>query len=189
MARRSWWVAAMTRTLTLRVCSRAEALDLLLLQGAQELGLGSEGHVADFVEQEGAVIGVLEQSHFVVGGAGEGAFDVAEEFAFKEGFDDGRAVEGDEGSGGGGAELMEGFGDKLFAGAWSGPGDEHGAVVGGDALDLRVQVPHGRAVADHAGEAGLGGEGLFEGERLEAGAMAGEEGFKAGAQEIGGRVC
>ena len=163
---------------------RAEALNLLILQGAQELGLGREGHVADLVEEQGAVVGVFKQAGLVLRGARESAFHVAEELAFKERFDDGGAVKGHERASGGGAELMQRFGDEFLAGA-GGAGDEDGSIVRGDALDLRVQVPHGWAVADHAGEAGLGGERPFEIQSAEAGAMAGEERRQAGAEDVG----
>lgn len=162
----------------------AQPLDLLILEGAEELGLGGDGHVADFVEEEGAVVRVFKEANLVLKGAGEGALDVAEEFAFKEGFDDGGTVEGNEWSGGGGAKLVEGFGDQLFAGS-GGAGDEQGAVVRGDALNLGIELPHGRAVADHAGEDGLVGQRAFEFLGAEAGAVAGEQGFEACTEDVG----
>ena len=62
----------------------AEALDAFLLKHAQELGLGAGGEVADFVEEDGAALGLLEAANASRLGAGEGAALVAEEFAFEQ---------------------------------------------------------------------------------------------------------
>jgi hypothetical protein len=53
---------------------RAEPLDLLLLQDAQHLGLRLLAHVADFVEEDRAAIGLLELADLLLGGAGERPF-------------------------------------------------------------------------------------------------------------------
>lgn len=55
-----------------------------LLEDAEELDLDVGGDVADFVEEEGSAVGLLEASDAVAVGAGEGALDVSEEFAFEE---------------------------------------------------------------------------------------------------------
>jgi hypothetical protein len=49
-------VAATTRTSTEITWSLADARDLALLQRAQHLGLRGEGHVADLVEEQRAVV-------------------------------------------------------------------------------------------------------------------------------------
>ena len=77
----------------------AEAAELHLLQDAQQLDLGEEAEVADFVEEERAVGGLLEVAFASADGAGEGAFLVAEELGFNEGFRNGAAGDGDEGLG------------------------------------------------------------------------------------------
>ncbi len=43
-----------------------------------------ERHVADFIEQERAVLGEFEAAGAAFDGTGEGAFFVAEEFTFDE---------------------------------------------------------------------------------------------------------
>ena len=74
----------------------AEALDFLFLQHAQELGLQRERHLGDFVEQQRAVLRLLELAGLGGARAGEGAFLVAEEGGFEQVLGDGGAVDGHE---------------------------------------------------------------------------------------------
>ena len=62
----------------------AEALERVVLQHPQELGLQFEGQVADFVEKEGPPVGQFKAPETLRERAREGAFFVAEEFAFQE---------------------------------------------------------------------------------------------------------
>ena len=64
----------------------ADAVDLALLDGAQQLGLQAGIHLADFVQQQGAAIGFLELADAPGDGAGEGAFLMAEQFGFQQVF-------------------------------------------------------------------------------------------------------
>ena len=96
---------------------------------AQDFGLGPEAHVADFVEEERAAVGLLELADLALMGAGEAAFAVAEEFALDQVFGDGGAVDFDEGLGGAGAHGMDGVRDEFLAGAAFAV-DEHAAVGG-----------------------------------------------------------
>ncbi len=73
------------------------ALEGLLLQHAQHLGLGHQAHVADLVEEERAPVGALEASAAPADGAGEGAALVAEQLRLDQLLGDGRAVHLDEG--------------------------------------------------------------------------------------------
>ncbi|MNT85065.1 hypothetical protein D3C72_2251840 [compost metagenome] len=61
---------------------RPQALDLAVLQGAQQFGLHAQGQLADFVEKQRAAIGRIETSGAVTVGPREGTFDVAEQLAF-----------------------------------------------------------------------------------------------------------
>ena len=63
---------------------------------AQQLGLQAGVHLADFVEQQGAAVGLLELADAAGDGAGEGALLVAEQFGFQQVLGDGGAVDGDE---------------------------------------------------------------------------------------------
>ena len=74
----------------------AEALELALLQDAEELGLDERARLAHLVEEEGAARGLLEPPRARGDGAGEGALLVAEQLRLEELLGEGRAVEGDE---------------------------------------------------------------------------------------------
>jgi hypothetical protein len=75
----------------------ADAVDLALLDGAQQLGLQAGVHLADFVQQQGAAVGFLELADAAGDGAGEGALLVAEQLALEQVLGDGGAVDADEG--------------------------------------------------------------------------------------------
>src|SRR5207248_10319083 len=55
----------------------ADAADLALLQYPQETTLEHCGHRADFIKKDGAAIGLLEETLFVVDSAGKGASAMA----------------------------------------------------------------------------------------------------------------
>ena len=74
----------------------ADALDLALLEDAEELGLGLQGEIADLVEEEGPAVGQLEAADPPGEGAGEGAFLVAEQLALDQARGQGGAVELDQ---------------------------------------------------------------------------------------------
>ena len=75
----------------------AEALDLALLQGAQQFGLQVERELADFIEKERALVSELDAADFAGDGAGECALLVTEQLALKQAGGNGGAVELDEG--------------------------------------------------------------------------------------------
>ena len=72
--------------------------DLALFHGPEQLGLDLEADVADFVKEQGAVLGQFEFADLVGVGPGEGALDVPEELAFEQGLHQGAAVHGDKGA-------------------------------------------------------------------------------------------
>ena len=79
-------------------------------------------------------MGGFEAANAAVGGAGEGAFFVAEEFGFDEGGGHGGAVHGDEGIVAAAAGvLVDGFGDAFLAGAGFAEDEDGGEGVGGAA--------------------------------------------------------
>ena len=119
-----------------------DAFEGLFLEESEDFGLEGEGHVADFVEEDGAAIALLEFADAAAVGTGEGAFFVTEEFGFQEVFGDGGAVEGHEGCLGAGAVLVDSAGDEFLAGAGF-SSDEDGDVLGGDATDGFVDFAHG----------------------------------------------
>ena len=74
----------MIRTSTGIGRAAADALELALLEDAEELGLGLQGQLADLVEEEGAAVGQLEAADPPGDGAGEGALLVAEQLALDQ---------------------------------------------------------------------------------------------------------
>jgi hypothetical protein len=127
-------VAATTRTSSEIGVQPAHALQHALLQDAQHLGLGLEGHVADLVEEDGAALGRLEAAHPARVGPGEGALLVAEQLALHQLAGDGGAVHGDEGPALSRAAVMERLRHQLLAGAAL-AADQHGEIGLGHLLD------------------------------------------------------
>ncbi len=62
----------------------ADSFERMALEHAEELGLDGRAHLADFVEHQGSLMGRFKLADLTVGGAGEGASFVAEEFAFEQ---------------------------------------------------------------------------------------------------------
>jgi hypothetical protein len=92
-------------------------------------------------------MGLLKFAGVALGCAGEGAFFVAEELALDQFGGNGGAVEGDEWAGGAVAFLMQGAGDKLFAGAGFAI-DADARFAGRDAVNLSHEAAHGFAFPD-----------------------------------------
>ena len=63
----------------------ANPLELALLEDAQQLGLGAQRHLADLVEEDGALVGAFEAALAHGHGAGEGALLVAEQLCLEQG--------------------------------------------------------------------------------------------------------
>ncbi len=143
----------------------AEPLKLALLQDAEELGLELWGEFADFVQEHSAAGGEFELAGLAVHSAREGAFLVAEEFAFEETFAEDGAVEGKKGPVGTAAGAMDRLGDDLLAGAAFAE-EEDGGFRGGGALGEAEDAKPVGALADDAGEL-LAEDGVFGLERFE----------------------
>ncbi len=124
----------------------ADALERLLLQQPQDLGLERQGHVSHFVEENGPVIALLELADAASFGPGEGALLVAEQLALEQGLGTGRAVEGQERCLGAGAVLVNRAGNQLLARAAL-AGDQNRKGLVGDAADRLEDLLHRRAAA------------------------------------------
>src|SRR5690606_11619300 len=93
----------------------SHAAKLTGLDGTEQLGLQVDAHLSELVEEECALVGPLEDTLVLGGGAGERALLVAEEFALEEGGWKRRAVEDDEWSGLAQAALVDGACEELLA--------------------------------------------------------------------------
>ena len=89
-------MAAISRTSVLDRLVPADALERLVLQQPQHLGLHGQRHVADFVEEKRAAVALLELADAAAVGPGEGPFLVAEQLALQQVFRDGRTVDRQE---------------------------------------------------------------------------------------------
>src|SRR5690606_33210669 len=92
--------------------SAAQGNDFSFFQYAQQPCLQRDGHVTDFVQEEGAAIGLENLAGMaVLAGAGECARLVSEEFALGQVFGDGGAIDGNVGLVRAAAGKMQGLGE------------------------------------------------------------------------------
>jgi len=117
------------------------------LKHAQEARLGLERHVADLVEEERAVIGLLEAPGVARIGAGEGPLLMTEELALDQLARDCRHVDGDERSGAALAVIVKRPRDELLAGARLAR-DRDGEVRAHEAREHAVDLLHRGRAAD-----------------------------------------
>ena len=122
----------------------ADALEAAVLGDTEELGLELGGHFGDFIEEDGAVVGLFEAADPLGDGAGEGALFVAEELAFEEVLGDGGAIDFDEGAGGARAPAVDDVGEDFLADA-AFAGDEDAAFGGGEEGGIAEDGLHERA--------------------------------------------
>ena len=95
----------------------ADRADRLLLDRAQQLDLHRQRQLGDFVEEQRAAVGGLEQARLVGMGAGEAALLVAEELAFHQLGGDRAAVDRHERPGRARALLVDRARDQFLADA------------------------------------------------------------------------
>ena len=127
----------------------AEALELALLQHAQELRLHGRAHLADLVEEQDAAGGQLDLPGLGLVRAGEGAALVAEQLRLEQLLGQRRAVERDERAAGSRRRAVDEPGDHLLAGAGFAR-QQHGRLGRGDLRrGLEHRLPGGRR-SDHA---------------------------------------
>ena len=62
------------------------------LENPQQLDLGLQGDISNFVKEQGAAVGQFETSYAVAMGTGECSFDVSEQFTFQQAGAEGGAV-------------------------------------------------------------------------------------------------
>ncbi len=159
----------------------ADASDAVFLDGGEELALEWQGQGVDFVEEEGATGGGLEQADASGSRVREGALFVAEELGFREGIWDGGAIGLDEGLGGAGALLVEPASERGLAGSGFAEEEDRwevgpeAAVGEEDPVELGMEGAEG--VAEEEVEVwGGGGVAMFLGAGGLAGAAAACEG-------------
>ncbi|MCY1516120.1 hypothetical protein D9M68_507340 [compost metagenome] len=128
----------------------AHAVEVAVAEHAQEARLQVEGHVADFVEEQRAALGLLEAAAAHGLRAGEGAALVAEEFALEQVLGNGGGVDRHEGAVGARRVLVQRARHQLLARARF-AGDEHRDVALRQPADGTEHVLHRGRLAEHFG--------------------------------------
>src|SRR5271169_3006262 len=141
--------------------SAADGANFLFLNGAQKFGLEVDGKLANFVKKHGSALGDRQQSVLSLIGAGERAFDIAEQLALDQRGHERAAVDGDE------RLVVERPGvvnrarHHFLAGAALSQNQDRVGTVGGFGDDA-VELLHFRGTADDAAIALLGLELLAQ---------------------------
>ena len=120
--------------------------------------MNSWRQLADLVEEQRAACGQLEAAALEPVGSREGATLVPEELRLDERLGQRRAVDGDEGTLGTPARIVDGARDQFLARAAL-PGEQHGGLCRSDARRLIERLPEGRSLADDPIEAVLVAQG------------------------------
>ena len=141
--------------------ARTQAHHFALLQHPQQLDLNGHRQITDFIEEQGAAIGLLEPAGLGAEGAGESAFFVAEQLGLDQGFRERTAVHRHKRPVAPGAEVVDMACHQLLAGAGF-ANDQHTGFARGDLLQVgeqglgfRVFEHLGRG-ADRRGQSGRG---------------------------------
>ena len=92
---------------------------MAVLQDPKDFALQAQRHVADFVEEKGAAVALLEAADALGCRAGEGAFFVAEKLALEKLLRNGRAVDCEKALRTSLTVMMNRAGDEFFARAAS----------------------------------------------------------------------
>ena len=131
----------------------AHAIELPVRQHAQQACLQVERHVADFVEEQRAVLGLFEAALAGRLRAGERAAFMTEQFGFEQVLRNRRGVQRDERSVRARAVPVQRPRDELLAGARF-AGDQHGRGRMRQAADRAEHVLHRGRLAEHLGRLG-----------------------------------
>ena len=145
-------MVASTRTSSAIVRRAAEALDLALLQHAQELRLQSLRHLRDLVEEQRSALRLLELAGVCVVRAGERAFLVPEEHGFEHLLRNRRAVDRDEWSFRARRMTVDVAREDFLAGAAL-AGEQHGDVARGDTARERRDAARARILRNEPASA------------------------------------
>ncbi|MNE19997.1 hypothetical protein D3C80_1130990 [compost metagenome] len=121
----------------------ADAAYGFLLNRAQQFDLHGQRQVGDFVEEQGAAVGCLEQAGLVFDGAAEAAFAMAEKLALQQFRGNRRAVDRNERLIGARALIVDQARDQLLAAAGL-SADVYRRMAAGQFGDVFAQVAHGQ---------------------------------------------
>src|SRR5580692_490432 len=132
----------------------SQAFEFTLLQGAKELWLQLERDIADFIQEQRALMGYLKPADLLRDGAGERSPFMAEQFTFEQPGRDGSTVELNEWSRLARTVTMNGARDKFFAGAGLAQ-QEDSRISAGHGFDHPQQTSENRTFSNDSFETGL----------------------------------
>ena len=127
----------------------AQALDHALLQDAQQLGLQRHGRSPISSRNRVPPLASSILPDGLLGGAGEGALLVAEQFGFQQGLGDRGAVDGDEALAGARRQFVHAARQHLLAGAGFAE-QQHRGIGGRDLFHGAADLQHRLAAGDQA---------------------------------------
>ena len=125
-----------------------QACELSLLQHAQQLALQVHGHLANFVQKQGAALGLLEQAFLFAVSPGEGPFFVTKQHVFDQVFRHGCAIERHKRALCAAGSFVQHAGQNLFARA-CGAHQQSGHIGVGDFFGQGQQVLAGGVDKHH----------------------------------------
>src|SRR5690606_14292529 len=130
------------------------ARDLVLLKGAEDLGLSGQAHVADLVEEERTAIRLFKLADPLLRRTGKRALLVSEELTLYQFRRDCRAIHFHQGSPLSGGFLVNPLCNEFFPGSGF-TRDKHPCFGRGNAIDRLLDARNGRAVTEDWREVSL----------------------------------
>ena len=95
----------------------AQAAEFHLLQYAQQLDLRKQAQIANLIQEQSAVVGLLEISFSRPNRSGEGALFMAKQLGLNQSLRDGAAGNSHKRTADSGAQIVDSAGDQLLAGS------------------------------------------------------------------------
>ena len=126
------------------------AVEMAIRQDAQQTGLQIERHVPDFIEEQGATVGLLKASATRCLRTGEGSTLMTEQLALQQILGDGCRVNGHKGLVGAGRVLVQRVRYQFLARARL-TRDQHGDMALRETANASEHILHGRCLAEHLG--------------------------------------
>ena len=126
----------------------ADAVKMAIGQNTQQTRLQIKGHVANFVQEQSAALGLLKTTTARRLRTREGTSLMAKEFAFQQVFGNGRCVDGHKRTIGAGGMLVQCTRHQLFARTRL-AGDHDGDIALRQAPNGAKHILHGRRLAQH----------------------------------------
>ena len=126
----------------------AHAVEVAIAEHPQQTGLQIKLHVANFIQEQGATVGLLEAATAHGLRTREGTAFVTKQFALQQIFGNGRGVDGDKRTTGALRMFVQCTRHQLFARTGF-AGDHHGHIALAQAANGAKHVLHGRGLAQH----------------------------------------